>query len=85
MASEAGSGVANAVVVEENVTTVVGLPPVPPAAPWVVNVISPGVGSKFVRVAVPLPVTVRVLLLALKLKTSDVSDSVEVRPLFTAV
>jgi hypothetical protein len=84
MASEPGSGVANAVVVEENVTTVLGLP-VPPAAPWVVNVIRPGVGSKPVRVAVPLPVTVRVLLLALKLKTSDVSDSVEVRPLCTAV
>ena len=70
-------------VVEENVTVVVL--PVPPCAPWVVRVISPGVGSKFVRVAVPLPVTVRVLLAALKLKTSDVSDSVEVTPAFVAV
>jgi hypothetical protein len=43
----------------------------------VVKVISPGVGSNPVRVAVPLPATVRVLLPALKLKTFDVSDSVE--------
>jgi hypothetical protein len=71
------------VVVEEKVTVVVL--PVLPCGPWVVNVISPGVGSKPVRVAVPLPVTVRVLLLAVKAKTSDESDSVEVTPAFTAV